>query len=149
MGGCSGVVVNQPYDTSLINFRRTLMLDATPQPPLTEDQAKGLISDIESGLLRSPYLGPAVSRAQFHDRFDGNFKLRDDYSLLSDTLSAVGLSDREQTARIGKLTDVEMLLSAQVFSVPCDGCSEGDQVAAVGQMIHAPTGQLVWRVTLL
>jgi hypothetical protein len=148
-GACSGVSVNQPFDTSLINFRRTLMLDATPQPPLAEDQAQALVSAIESGMLRSPYLDSSISRAQFHERFDGNFKLRDDYSLLSDTLSVVGLADREQTARIGRLTDVEMLLGAQVFSVPCENCPESDQVAAVGQMIDAKSGQLVWRVTLL
>ncbi len=147
--GCSGVAVYQPYDTALINYRRTLMLDATVQPPIKEDQAKALLAQMETGLLRSPFIATHISRAQFHERYDAKFQLRDDYTILSDTFSVVGLADREQTARIGKETDMEMLLSVQVFSIPCETCVDGDQISAVGQMLDSRTGQVVWRVTLL
>jgi hypothetical protein len=149
LAACNTVSVNQPFETALINRRSTLMLDATPQQPLPEAEAKALVENLERRLLASPYIGRAMSREQFRRQYGSNFKLSDDYNILSDTLSVVGLSDREQTARIGKLTDIEFLLGVQVFSVPCDACTEGDQVAAVGQMFDARTGQLVWRVTLL
>jgi hypothetical protein len=141
--------VNQPFETGLINFRTTLMLDATPQPPLAEAEAKALVDKLESRLLASPYIGKATSRNQFRVQHAGDFKLTDDYNLLSDTLSVVGSADREQTARIGKQAGVEFLLGVQVFNVPCDNCLEGDQAAVVGQMYDARTGRLVWRVTLL
>jgi hypothetical protein len=141
--------VNQPYETALINFRSTLMLETTPVLPLTEEESRRLVAELESKLLASPYLGPALSRERFRQRFGSKFKLAEDYNLLSDTLSVVGLSDREQTARIGAETGAEMLLGVQVFKVLCDGCPDGDQVAVVGQMIHAKTGQLVWRATLM
>jgi len=149
LAACNTASVNQPFETALINHRSTLMLDATPQQPLPEAEAKALVANLETRLLASPYIGKAMSREQFRQQFGGNFKLSDDYGLLSDTLSVVGLSDREQTARIGRLAQVEFLLGVQVFSVPCDSCTEGDQVGAVGQMFDARTGQLVWRVTLL
>jgi hypothetical protein len=147
--GCSTVDVNQPYDTDMINFRSTLMLDATPQPPLTEERSKEVVAALEQRMLHSPYVGRTISRAEFHQQFDSNFALRDDYTILSDTLSTVGLSDREQTARLGKAVNVEFLLGVQAFSVPCDTCLEGDQVSVLGQMFDARTGLLVWRVTLL
>lgn len=147
--GCATATVNQPYETALINFRSTLMLDATPAPPLAEAASRRLVAALEQKLLASPYIGKALSREEFRQGFGGQFNLTADYNLLSDTLSAVGLSDREQTSRLGAGTGAEMLLSVQAFSVPCDGCLEGDQVAVVGQMIHAKTGQLVWRATLM
>jgi hypothetical protein len=133
----------------MINYRSTLVLEATPQAPLPEATVKALIASLETGILKSPYIGPTVSRAQFQERFRDDFKMRDDYNLLSDTLSVVGLWDREQTARIGKAADTELLLSLEAFSVPCDGCSDGDQVAVAGQMVDAKTGLLIWRATLM
>ncbi|HEX7928769.1 MAG TPA: hypothetical protein VF678_14330 [bacterium] len=149
LSACSPIVVYQPYETAMINKRSTLMLDATPQAPLTDADAQRYIDKLEARLLASPYIGQATSRAQFRLGNSANFKVLDDYGVLSDNLSVVGLADREQTARLGKATGREFLLGVQVFSVPCDQCTEGDQVGAVGQMYDAKTGQLVWRVTLL
>lgn len=146
---CGTSQVYQPFETSMINHRSTLMLDATNQPPLPPEQSAKLVDSLEQRLLAAPDIGPAINRAEFHERFGGNFGAVNDFRVLSDNVSVAGLSDREQTARLGKATETEMLLGVQVFSVPCDLCVEGPQVAVVGQMTDTRTGVLVWRATLL
>jgi hypothetical protein len=147
--GCSRSAVYLPYDTEMINRRSMLVLDAVPQAPLPEALAQDLLARIETGLTTSPYAGPALSRAAFKRQFGANARLNHEYELLSDSLSTAGIGDWEQALRLGKATGKEMLVSFQVYHVPCPGCEGGDQVAAVGNMVHAPTGLLVWRATFL
>ncbi len=148
--GCASTsTVYQGADASVVHGRPLLMLDASDSPPLRPSDQQQLNAQIEQDLLASPDIGPAISRAQFRQRFGGDYTTIADYNVLSDSLAVVGLPEQELAARLGEKSGVELLCSVQAFYIPCPACERGDEGALVGQLFDAKTSKLLWRANVI
>lgn len=74
-----------------------------------------------------------------------NRRLKRQYDLFTDTLSVVGIAEREGSRQLGKSQNTELLLMPQLFFLPCPGCGTGSQVALVVNLVEADSGRILWR----
>ena len=145
LSACQATTVYQPVDSDAMAGRSTLVLRPTFVAPVSEKLHKRIIDEVEARLLDYPHLGRVRSRADFARLSQGDRKLRREYNLFSDTLTVVGVTDADGSSRLGKSADVEMLISAQLFYMPCPLCEFGSQLGLVTNLVEASTGKLLWR----
>jgi hypothetical protein len=126
--------------------RPIIVIDSLPQPPLNEVQQRAIVSRMQQRLMTLPYLGTSISPQQFLEHTEGNYSLRNDYQTYVDTLSSVGVSDRELALKLGAATGSDLLMNVQAYYAPCSFCQDGGSAYLVTQFIEAKTGLLLLRV---
>jgi hypothetical protein len=148
-GGCgstSAVFLDAQSDH--LRDRTVLVVDSAPQPPLKEERQRAVVDTMEQRLQKLPHLKAAITRQQFLQVTQGNFGARDAYQVYSDTLSVVGVSDRELALALRAATGADLLFNVQAYFVPCAYCADGDAAYLVSQFVEAATGKLLLRVDL-
>ncbi len=138
----------QDARSDLVRDRIIVYIDSTPLPPLSEARHRGILDRIEARIAVLPHIRRVITRRETFNLTEGNFRFRSDYQLYADTLSSVGVSDRELALNIGKALGAELLFNAQAFLSPCSYCTDGDSAYLVGQMIEAASGKLLLRINL-
>ena len=123
-------------------------MDSAPQPPLKEERHRAVIDSMEQRVLKLPNLGQGITRQQFLQATEGKFAVRDAYQVYADTLSSVGVSDRELARDVGAAVGVDLLFNAQAYYVPCAYCPDGDSAYLVSQFIETVSGRLLLRIDL-
>lgn len=145
LGGCETVAVYQPVDSEAMAGRSVAVLKPTFAPPVSLSLHKRIVDQVEARLLKFPHLGRVLSRQEVGRVAAGNRKLIRNYDLYSDTLTVVGVSDRQGSALLGKSLGVEMLLGVQLFYMPCPQCEFGSHLGFVVALVEAESGKLLWR----
>jgi len=131
-----------------VRDRVVLYVDSTPLPPLSEARHRTILDRIEAKLATMPHIRRVITRRETFNLTDGNFRLRNEYQIYADTLSSVGVSDRELALSLGKALGADLLFNAQAFFSPCPYCTDGDSAYVVGQVIEAASGKLLLRMNL-
>lgn len=145
LGACEATAIYQPVDSDSMAGRSVVMLKPTHVPPIDEALHRRIIDDVEARLKEYPHLGRLISRREVARMAAADRKLGREYDLYSDTLTVVGVSDREGSAQLGKTLDVEMLVAVQVFYMPCADCETGSQIGLAANLVDAESGKLLWR----
>jgi hypothetical protein len=145
IGGCDTVAVYQPVDSDAMVGRSAAILRPTHVQPISEALHKRIIDGLEARLQQFPHLSRVLSRSDVQRRLTGNRKMMRAYELYSDTLTVVGISDQDGSAKLGKSLEVELLVSTQLFFMPCPQCEKGSQLGLVANLVEAASGKLLWR----
>jgi len=149
MAGCSSQsAIFLDTQSNHLRNRKVLFVDSVPQPPLSEERHRAIIDSMELRVLKLPYIGSGITRQRFQQITEGNFKARNDYQLYADTLSSVGISDRELGVAIAAAAGADLLFNVQAFYVPCAYCQDGNSAYLVSQFIEPATGRLLLRIDL-
>lgn len=147
--GCSSdLSLYRDARSDLLRNRTIAMIDATPLPPLTQAQFRGILDRVEAGVGSLPHVSRLITRQEMAELTGRDYRVRNEYQLYTDTLSVVAVSDRELAMRIGQAAGADLLFNAQAFFVPCAYCLDGDSAYLVAQIIEAATGKLLLRVNL-
>jgi hypothetical protein len=148
-GGCTTTVgLYADAQSDHLRDRPVLVVDSLPQPPMNEERQRTIIDAIETRIRQMPYIGPATTRQQYLELTQGDFTARNDYQTYVDTMSAVGISDRELARNLGRKAKVDLIFNAQAFYAPCAYCVDGDSAYLVAQFIEAASGRLLLRADL-
>ena len=145
LGACEATAVFQPVDSDSMAGRSVVMLKSTHVPPIDEAFHRRIIDGVEARLMEYPHLGRMVPRREVARRAAADRKLGRRFDLYSDTLTVVGVSDREGSAQLGKALNVEMLVAVQVFYMPCSECEQGSIMGLAANLVEAESGKLLWR----
>jgi hypothetical protein len=148
-GGCtSSSAIYLDAASDHLRNRKVLVVESVPQPPLKEERHRAIVDALERRVLLLPHFGSGITRQQFLQLSEGNFGARNDYQVYADTLSSVGVSDRELARSLGTAAGADLLFNAQAFFVPCAYCTDGDSAYLVSQFVEAATGKLLLRIDL-
>ena len=145
LAGCAEESVYRPVDFEAAYDRPALFLPPLHVKPISEEVHEKIVSRVEEELARSPYWGRIVTRKEFQELAAQRAALRRDYLLAAETLTDLGIAERGLSARLGRGTGTELLVSAQMAFIPCPACQSLNRLYAIGYVIEARTGKLLWR----
>lgn len=145
IGGCDTAAVYQPVDSEAMLGRSVAVLRPTHVQPISQALHKRIVDGLEARLQQFPHLSRVLSRSDVERRLADDRKMMREYELYSDTLTVVGFSDLTGSVKLGKSLEVEMLLSTQLFYMPCPQCEKGSQMGLVANLVDAASGKLLWR----
>lgn len=145
LGACSQSTAFYGAPTSELRGKPMLLLRPSLQAPTSEAMQQRLEQRFTETLAKSEDVGPLTRPEELDSRTDLPLRVRDAYTLFSNTLSLTGVSDPELANRLYKSLGVELLAVAQPAYLPCPVCEEGDQLWVVGQVVQARTGRLIFR----
>ena len=125
------------------------MLTATPLEPLPPEIVERVQARVEEKLLASPYWGRILTREAFRERNRDDRINQFNYQLLSDTVSVLGIADRELSASLAETQGADLAELVQVLHLPCPNCEEKKpRIAMTAQLIDLRTSELQWRLHL-
>lgn len=147
LAACGETVLYQPVSFEQVNGRAALFVESTPIAPLPEEMQRAFVDRLEAQLRESPYLGRVLTRAEVRRLLANDRALLLRYGLYGETLSVLGITDRETSVRLAEVGKVELLLMTQVQQMVCDQCETpyNDMVASI-TVVEAVSGRLLWRV---
>lgn len=149
LGSCSASSIYEPVSYKELYGRKALFLEPTYLQPLERELHREIVNRMEKGLADSPMLGGMVARERFREAARGNPALMRNYGLVSDTLSVVGMAERETTARLGKVNQAELLIVTQPLYIPCPECEESSLLVLTGVVVEVATAKILWRIQLI
>lgn len=149
LGGCAEEFIYRPVNFEAAYNRPALFLPPFHVKPISKEVHEKIVSRVEEELARSPYWGKIVTRKEFQELAGQRASLRRDYLLAAETLTDLGVAERGLSARLGKATGTELLVSAQVAFIPCRGCENLHRLYVIGYVVEAETGTLIWRAHLV
>ncbi|MCZ6474652.1 MAG: hypothetical protein O7A08_11830 [SAR324 cluster bacterium] len=145
LAACNPLPVYNPVNSENMVGRSVLVLEPSYIPPVSKELHTRIMNEVESRLQEFPHVGRVVTRKEFNALVKKNRRLRRSYRLLSDTLSVVGFPDQETASHLGKMQNVEMIVAAQLFYIPCEFCEGSNQLALLFYLVEAETGKILWR----
>ena len=146
--GCATVVEYNPVDQNELYGKNVLVLESSYTPPLPQSILATVQNRFEEELRRIPHLGTVISRQEFRAVNQGDRLVLQDYAVLSDSLSIVGLTDREITVRLRESQNVDLVAMVQVLQLPCEFCEQDSRLGIIAMLLDTATGELRWRAHL-
>ena len=147
--GCDRSIEFRPLDYEAFEGRNVLVLTATQLEPLPAEIVEQVQARVEEVLLASPYLGAVLTREGFRERNRDDRITQFKYELLSDTVSVLGIADRELSASLAESQGADLAGVVQVLHLPCPNCQEKKpRIAITVQLIDLRTSELRWRLHL-
>ena len=148
-GGCAEEFIYRPVNFEAAYDRPALFLPPLHVKPISKEVHEKIVSRVEEELARSPYWGRIVTRKEFQELAGRRAALRRDYLLAAETLTELGVAERGLSARLGRATGTELLVSAQVAFIPCRACENLHRLYVIGYVVEAETGTLLWRAHIV
>jgi len=146
LGGCYGTsTVYRGADADALQGRTVVMLESTRLPPFSADGYEKIVARVERALASSPDIPRLISRKDMKERGDIPLATRNNYKLLSNSISLLGVVNPELSSRLGLDLNAQLLSSIHLSFLPCSACEEGDQLWMVGQVVSAGTGKVLLR----
>lgn len=145
LAACETGKVYQPVDSDAMAGRSVMVLQPSRVPPVSRELHGRIIDEVEARLKHFPHLGKLRTRKQVRQSIRDNRPLKRRYALFADTLSVVGIAEREGSYQLGQSQNSELLLMPQLFFLPCPGCGAKSQVALVVNLVEADSGKILWR----
>lgn len=146
IAGCTKTTLRIDILAEDLAGRKTALVVSSVQPPFPQAMHDNMLQRTEKALSDNPNLGELISPAQIDSLDTLSPRLRNEYQLYTSTLTESGVSDPELSKKLGKALGVGLLMSVQMFYVPCPVCEFGDQLWLTGQMVDAPSGDVVFRM---
>ena len=135
-----------PVDQDKLYGRDLLVLESSPLPPLPESILAEMQNRYETELLNSPHLGRVVTRDEFRASNREDHQMLNDYRQIPDTLSVLGLPDREISTRILATQGVDLLGLVQVIQLHCEYCDKDSRIGLVSILLDSASAKIYWRV---
>ena len=146
--GCATIVEYNPVGQDELYGKNVLILESSYAPPLPQSILASVQNHFEEELHRMPHLGTVISRREFRAINQGDRQILQDYAVLSDSLSIVGLTDREITVRLRESQNVDLLAMVQVLQLPCEFCEQESRLGLIAILLDTASGELRWRAHL-
>lgn len=148
LSACVGIAEFTPVGFEKFNGRKAIFIKATDPGGVPADIHKRFVDRLEKELGASPHIGKLMTREEVARATSGKRELWQQYRILSDTFSIVGVGDQEISTRLNAELGGELLIMTQIFFEPCDQCPDGSLFGVIGAIIEAETGILLYRLHL-
>lgn len=124
------------------------MVKSSITPNISQQSLDRFQRHVEGAMAASPHVGRLLNSQSVEAKTADKPQLRRDYLIYSDTLSVLGVGEREYSSQLGQALGFDLVAMSQLYREMCPRCDQGGMIGVTGIIIDAQSGEVLLRVHL-